>query len=316
MRTYNYIYTYERSIIMTDVIIIGAGPAGLTAAIYARRAGKSVVILEKGAFGGQMTFSPKIENYPGFNEVSGNELAEKMIDQALSLGAEIALVEVLGIELTEDSVLLYSKYDEFEAKTLIVAAGAEHRKLGLPHEDDLIGSGISFCAVCDGAFFSDEDVVVVGGGNSAMQEALLLSETSKKVIMIQNLSDLTGEKALADKIHAKDNIKVVTDSVVTAYLGDTEIEGVIIRNTKTQAEKRIECKGVFLAVGLLPATEVLKGTVDLNEYGYIEADESCATNVPGIFAAGDCRTKTVRQITTATADGAAAALAAVKYIDG
>ncbi len=313
--TYNYIYTYEWSIIMTDIIIIGAGPAGLTAAIYARRADKSVVILEKGVFGGQMTFSPKIENYPGFNEVSGNELAEKMIEQALSLGAEIEMAEVTGIDPDGDIKKVYTEDSTLEAKTVILATGAEHRKLGLMREDDLIGSGISFCAVCDGAFFSDEDVVVVGGGNSAMQEALLLSETSKSVTMIQNLSDLTGEKALADRIHSKDNIKVITDSVVTAYLGDTEIEGVIIKNTVNGTESRIPCKGVFLAVGLLPATDILKDKIKLSEYGYIDADEGCATNIPGVFTAGDCRTKSVRQITTATADGAAAALAAVKFTE-
>ena len=296
---------------MYDIIIIGAGPAGLTAAVYARRAEKSVLVIEKGIFGGQMTFSPKIENYPGFEEISGNALAEKMIGQALSLGAEIEMGEVTHAELGGDVKKVYTEDGCYEAKAVIIATGAEHRKLGLEREDELIGSGISFCAVCDGAFFANEDVAVVGGGNSAMQEALLLAETCKSVTVVQNLPFLTGEKSLQNRMQEKSNIHIITDSVVTAYLGDGEIEGIAIKNTSTGKETRLECKGVFVAIGLKPATAVFAESAELDAAGYVNADESCKTNLPGVFVAGDCRTKSVRQITTAAADGASAALAAI-----
>lgn len=299
---------------MYDIIIIGAGPAGLTAAVYARRAEKSVLILEKGVFGGQMTFSPKIENYPGFNEISGNALAEKMIEQALNLGAEIDMGEVTHAELAGETKKVYTEDGMFEARTVIFATGAEHRKLGLAREDALIGSGISFCAVCDGAFFSGEDVAVIGGGNSALQEALLLSETAKSVTVVQNLPTLTGEMSLQSRLAEKSNVKIITDSVVSAYLGENEIEGVLIRNTATGSESRLECKGVFVAIGLVPSTDGFSDELKLDSLGYVISDESCTTGTPGVFVAGDCRTKSTRQITTASADGAVAALAACRYI--
>lgn len=299
---------------MYDIIIIGAGPAGLTAAVYARRAEKSVLILEKGVFGGQMTFSPKIENYPGFNEISGNALAEKMIEQALNLGAEIDMGEVTHAELAGETKKVYTEDGMFEARTVIFATGAEHRKLGLAREDALIGSGISFCAVCDGAFFSGEDVAVIGGGNSALQEALLLSETAKSVTVVQNLPTLTGEMSLQSRLAEKSNVKIITDSVVSAYLGENEIEGVLIRNTATGSESRLECKGVFVAIGLVPSTDGFSDELKLDSLGYVISDESCTTDTPGVFVAGDCRTKSTRQITTASADGAVAALAACRYI--
>lgn len=299
---------------MYDIIIIGAGPAGLTAAVYARRAEKSVLILEKGVFGGQMTFSPKIENYPGFNEISGNALAEKMIEQALNLGAEIDMGEVTHAELAGETKKVYTEDGMFEARAVIFATGAEHRKLGLAREDALIGSGISFCAVCDGAFFSGEDVAVIGGGNSALQEALLLSETAKSVTVVQNLPTLTGEMSLQSRLAEKSNVKIITDSVVSAYLGENEIEGILIRNTATGSESRLECKGVFVAIGLVPSTDGFSDELKLDSLGYVISDESCTTGTPGVFVAGDCRTKSTRQITTASADGAVAALAACRYI--
>ncbi len=300
---------------MYDIIIIGAGPAGLTAAVYARRAEKSVLILEKGVFGGQMTFSPKIENFPGFEEISGNALAEKMIGQALELGAEIEMGEVTHAELTGDIKKIYADGKCFESKTVIIATGAEHRKLGLPREDELIGSGISFCAVCDGAFFANEDVAVVGGGNSAMQEALLLAETCKSVTVVQNLPTLTGEMSLRTRLEKKDNIHIILNSIVTSYLGDGEIDGITVRNAATGEQTRIDCKGVFLAVGLLPATAPFANELQLDGAGYASADEKCETGIPGVFVAGDCRTKKVRQITTAAADGTNAALGAITQID-
>lgn len=301
---------------MYDIIIIGAGPAGLTAALYALRAGKTVLLLEKGIFGGQMTFSPKIENFPTAMEISGNELADKMTEQVLSHGADAEMDTVTGIADLGESKKVIGEFGEYEAKTVIIATGAAHRHLGLEREEDFIGSGISFCAVCDGAFYKDLTVAVIGGGNSAMQEALLLSKTSKKVIMVQNLSALTGEGKLADEINAADNIEVIYDSVVESILGDTAFDGIKIKNTATGESTEIRADGMFTAIGLVPDTGAFKDLVTLDKYGYIDADESCATNVPGVFTAGDCRKKTVRQITTACADGAVAALAACRYIDG
>ena len=302
---------------MYDIIIIGAGPAGLTAALYARRAEKSVLVIEKGVFGGQITFSPKIGNYPGCAALSGNELADKMMEQVIAQGAEFEMETVTRVADENGVKKVYTEDGVFEGRSVIVATGAAHRHLGVPGEEELIGGGISFCAVCDGAFYSGQTVIVVGGGNSALQEATLLSETSKKVILVQNLSALTGEKKLADALLAKDNVEAVYDSVVTGFLSENgAVTGVTIRNTATGEEGAVAAEGVFVAIGLAPATDFLKDTGLLDEYGYIKADESCRTPLEGVFVAGDCRTKAVRQITTAAADGATAALAACAYLGG
>ena len=298
-----------------DIIIVGAGPAGLTAAIYALRAKKRVLLIEKGALGGQMTYSPKIENYPGFLELSGNELADKMTEQALSLGADVEIDTVTGVTLDGDLKTVHTEGGEFQARAVIIAAGAAHRRLGLPHEEELIGSGISFCAVCDAAFFNDQRVCVAGGGNSAMQEALLLSENCKQVTMVQNLAFLTGEETLKEKVYAKTNIDVIYSSVVTGLAwNDRGLTGIVINNTETGVSAAIPTDGLFVAVGLSPDTAPFKDLVTLDDWGYVAADETCLTNVPGIFTAGDCRTKGVRQVSTAAADGAVAAVAAIKYL--
>ena len=298
-----------------DIIIVGAGPAGLTAAIYALRAKKSVLLIEKGALGGQMTYSPKIENYPGFIELSGNELADKMTEQALALGAEIEIDAVTGITADGDRKIVRTESGEFAARAVIVAVGAAHRRLGLEHEEELIGSGISFCAVCDAAFFNDQDVCVAGGGNSAMQEALLLSENCKHITMVQNLAFLTGEEALKERVYAKENIDIIYSSVVTGLRwNDNGLTGIEITNTDTDEKTEIPTGGLFVAVGLLPDTAPFRGLIALDQWGYVAADEGCLTDVPGIFTAGDCRAKGVRQVSTAAADGAVAAVAAIKYL--
>lgn len=299
---------------MYDIIIIGAGPAGLTAAIYARRAQKSVLVIEKGVFGGQVTFSPKIENYPGFGELSGNELADKMVEHAISLGAEFEMENVFEIA-DGDVKEVKTENGSFFGKTVIIATGAAHRHLGVSGEEEYIGNGISFCAVCDGAFYSGQDVTVIGGGNSALQEAILLSETCKKVTVVQNLPTLTGEEALQDILKNKDNVEFVYSSVVTGFSGEGTLSGIFVKNTDTLEEKNIPCDGCFVAIGLIPATSFVKDTVKLNSYGYVDAGESCKTDVQGIFVAGDCRSKEVRQIATAVADGATAALAAVNFVN-
>lgn len=298
---------------MYDIIVIGAGPAGLTAAVYGLRAGKSVLILEKGAFGGQVTFSPKIENYPGMTQVSGNELADKMVEQALFQGADVEVEEVYEIKNGDGFKTVVTDMGEHTAKTVIIATGAQHRRLGVEGEEKFIGEGISFCAVCDGAFYADKEVAVIGGGNSALQEALSLSEICKKVTVVQNLGFLTGEQRLAALVEKKENIEVILSHTVEKVIGEAELEGVVIKGEKGERELKVD--GMFVAIGLSPATAQFASVTALDKWGYIVADEGCTTDTEGIFVAGDCRTKSIRQISTATADGAVAALAAVKYIE-
>ena len=300
---------------MYDIVIIGGGPAGLTAAVYARRANKSVLVIEKASFGGQITFSPKVENIPGFTELSGNEFAEKLVDQALAQGADFESCEVTSVKKEETFKVFTDDGNEFEAKALIVATGAKHRLLGLEKEENFIGEGISFCAVCDGAFYKNKTVGVVGGGNSALQEALLLSELASKVYVVQNLDFLTGEKKLADQLYAKQNVEVITGTVVKALLGDGELTGITVENTQSGETADITLDGLFIAIGLVPQNEVVAEYVALDARGYADSDENCLTKTEGVFVAGDCRRKNIRQVATAASDGAIAALAACDYID-
>ncbi|MDO4494963.1 MAG: FAD-dependent oxidoreductase [Clostridiaceae bacterium] len=300
---------------MYDIIIIGAGPAGLTAAVYARRAEKSVLVLEKGVFGGQVTYSPLIENYPGFAAMSGNEFAEKLIDQALSQGADIEMETVTEIRDNGSSKTVVTEEGEHEAKAVIIATGVKHRQIGLPNENELVGEGVSYCAVCDGAFFRGQTVAVLGGGNSALQEAALLSETCKKVYVIQNLDYLTGEAKLAEKLKARDNVEFIMGTVISALNGEKSLESLTLRREADGAESKLEVSGLFVAIGLIPGNAAFADIAGLDEWGYIDSDESCLTKTPGIFTAGDCRKKQIRQITTAAADGSVAALAACRYID-
>ena len=298
---------------MYDIIVIGAGPAGLTAAIYARRAEKSVLVIEKSSFGGQMTHSPKIENYPAFAQISGIELADKMVEQALELGADIEMDEVVSVEDAGDFKRVICDGGTYEGKTLIIAVGVKHRQLGLPRENELCGNGVSYCAVCDGAFYKGKTVGVVGGGNSALQEAILLSETSKKVYVIQNLDILTGEVKLQNKIASLDNVEVITGATVESLEGAPELTSVVIKTEN--GEKSLALDGLFVAIGLLPKNEIFADLAKLNDGGYFDSDENCRTITNGVFVAGDCRQKSIRQITTATADGATAALAACRYLE-
>ena len=299
-----------------DLIIVGGGPAGLTAALYARRASKSALVIEKETFGGQITFSPKVENIPGFAELSGNEFAEKLVDQVLRQGADMESATVLSVRPNPDGTkTVVTDEGDFEAKAVIIASGAKHRLLGLPGEEDWIGNGLSFCAVCDGAFYEGREVAVVGGGNSALQEAILLSDLASRVTVVQNLDFLTGEQQLQDQLRAKSNVDILTGCVLDAYLGTDELTGIRIRNTHDQSLSELKVDGVFLAVGLLPQNEPFAGVLALDERGYADADESCRTPTEGVFVAGDCRSKRIRQVTTAAADGAVAALAACDYID-
>ena len=300
---------------MHDIIVVGAGPAGLTAALYALRAEKKVLLIEKETFGGQITFSPKVENYPGFSEISGNEFADRLLEQVTAHGADIELAEVTGVKDNGATKTVITDFGEFEARAVIIATGARHRHLGVEGEDELIGEGISFCAVCDGAFYSGRRVGVVGGGNSALVEAMMLSETSSEVIIIQNLSMLTGEVKMVRALEKKENVKMIFDTVVEGFEKDDVLTGVKLHNTKTGEHYTLPVDGLFVAIGHAPENEAFKNLTALNEYGYIVSDEACLTDTDGVFVAGDCRTKSIRQITTATADGAVAALAACRYID-
>ena len=301
---------------MYDVLIVGGGPAGLTAAIYALRANKSVLVIEKAGFGGQIAFSPKVENIPGTQQISGAEFSEKLIEQVLALGADVELETVTKAEKNGDTFTVHTEEgNAFEGKTLILALGVKHRMLGLPGEEDLVGKGISFCAVCDGAFYAGQNTAMIGGGNSALQEALLLSETCNHVTVVQNLADFTGERKLADALLKKENVTVYFSTLVDEYLTDGEmLTGLRLRNDITGEKFEIAVDGAFLAVGLMPENEPFAQFADLNNWGYFDSGEDCVTKTPGLFVAGDCRSKTLRQVATAASDGAMAATAACRYL--
>lgn len=300
---------------MHDIVIIGGGPAGLTAGLYARRNGKSAVILEKAGFGGQIAYSPKVENYPGFYEISGSSLAEKMTEQVISQNVDVEIEYATTIEKTEEGFAVKTEDgNTFLGKAVIIATGVKHRMLGIPGEEELIGNGISFCAVCDGDFYRGKSVAVIGGGNSALQEALLLSDICQKVTVIQNLPTFTGEPALSEQLSKKANVQSIFSARVVDF---TRADGAlkeVVYETDGKEEK-LPVDGAFVAIGLIPENEAFSALVKLNDYGYVESTEACLTNTDGIFVAGDCRTKSIRQVTTATADGATAALAACRYID-
>ena len=299
---------------MYDIIIIGGGPAGLTAALYACRANKKTLVIEKETFGGQITFSPKVENIPGFISLTGNEFAEKLVEQVLEQGADVESCEAIEIRDGEIKTVVTDD-GEYQGKSVIIATGAKHRMLGLDGEERFVGEGISFCAVCDGAFYKNKTVAVVGGGNSALQEAILLSDTAKKVYVVQNLDFFTGEKKLVEQLEKLDNVEIILGVTVDSFVGDNELEGIVIKNSAGETRK-LELDGLFVAIGLIPQNEAFKNVVKLDGRGYAEVDESCETETKGIFVAGDCRTKKIRQVTTAAADGAIAALAACDYVDG
>ena len=296
-----------------DIIIIGGGPAGLTAALYAKRANKSVLVIEKSTFVGQITFSPKVENIPGFISLSGNEFAEKLVEQVMNAGADVEMCEVLSVK-NGDIKTVVTDGGEFEGKSLIIATGAKHRLLGLENEEKLIGNGISFCAVCDGAFYKGKTVAVIGGGNSALVEAILLSDLVQKLYVVQNLGFLTGESKLVEQLNSKPNVEVILNTVVDSLIGEDELKGITIKNTDGKVTD-LMLDGMFVAVGLVPQNDFVSGIVNLDDRGYVTAKEDALTNADGIFVAGDCRTKSIRQVTTAASDGAIAALAACDYVD-
>ena len=302
---------------MYDLIVIGGGPAGMTAALYALRNGKSVLVLEKHGFGGQITYSPKVENYPGTIQMSGNEFADKMLEQILALGAEVELEKAVSVAEADGRKLVKTEEgNEFESMAVVIATGVKHRMLGLPGENELVGNGISFCAVCDGDFFSGQTVCVAGGGNSALQEAILLAEKCREVIILQDLPELTGEATLQRILRSRDNVRIETNrKIVGVTAGEDGLAGVTVQDRLTGEVRTIPADGLFIAIGLIPENGPFADLADLNSYGYFASGEDCLTRTPGVYVAGDCRSKSIRQLTTACADGAVAALAACRYVN-
>ncbi len=298
-----------------DIIIIGAGTAGLTASIYARRAGKSVLLIEQENFGGQIVYSPLVENYPGIASVSGNAFADSLLTQAEALGAVTELAAVTAISKESDGTFtVQTEYGDFTAGALIAATGASHRKLGLEREEELTGSGVSYCALCDGAFFKGRDVAVAGGGDTACQDAVFLAGLCRKVYVVHRRDQFRAEQRNVDMLRSLPNVELVLNARVTELKGAGELTGIDVTDTQTGAVRHLDVSALFVAVGQIPATGLLRGMTELDEKGYIVAGEDTRTSVPGLFAAGDVRTKSVRQLTTAAADGAVAATAACRYL--
>lgn len=295
-----------------DIITVGGGPAGLTAAIYARRAGKSVLVLEKASVGGQIATSPRVDNFPGIPGISGIELSERLYTQAEDLGARVELEEVLEIRDGAPKTVV-TDYSTYTCAALILATGMKHRSLGLAGEDTL--SGVSFCAVCDGAFYAGKDTAVCGGGNTALQDALFLSDLCRYVTLIHRRDAFRGDPILAEALQKRENVSLVLNTVVEALRGETALTGLLLRNTVTGEATELPVSGLFQAVGQRPEAALAQALDVADSDGFIPAGEDCRTPVPGVFAAGDCRAKEIRQLTTACADGAVAALAACRYCD-
>lgn len=297
---------------MYDCIIIGAGPAGLTAAIYLLRENKKIKIIEKETIGGKITSSARVDNYPGFKSISGSELANKLFEQVTNLGGEIDIEEFQKINNDKIKEVITDE-GTYQTKSIIIATGTYFNTLKIADEDKFLGNGISFCTVCDGAFYKDKVVAVVGGGNTAIINAIYLSTLAKKVYLIVREDTIRGEKVNIDELLTKENIEIIYNSEVTKYLGDTSIKGIVIKNKDNTKELAVD--GIFLAIGQVPETKKVNNLLNLDKYNYIEAKEDCQTNITGIFAAGDVRSKKVRQLTTATNDGTIAALNVINYLN-
>ena len=297
---------------MYDSIIIGCGPAGITAAIYLLRANKKVLILEKEGIGGAIASSPLVENYPGYKAISGAELTSNMFDQADDLGVDLELATVLDIQDLGDYKKVITNDITYDTKTVIIASGSKYRTLGLPNEERLIGNGIYFCVACDGAFFKDKNVAIIGGGNSATINALSLAKIAKRVCIIQNLDHLTSEETMQKELLKNSNVEIIYNVALTSYIGDDRLTG--INYKKDNQEHELNVDGIFLSIGLIPQNGFVKNLVNLDKSGYIISDD-CKTNIDGIYVAGDARIKNYRQVTTAVSDGTMAGLMAIEYLN-
>jgi len=298
-----------------DVIIIGGGAAGMTAALYSLRSGKSVLLLEKETIGGQISKSPRVENFPTIKEISGEELSSKLFDQIMDLGCEFELDTVTKIEKIDNTFKVFGEYGNYESKSVIIATGLEHRKINIENEDELIGKGVSYCAVCDGAFYKDEDVCLVGDGNTALQYSILLSNYCKKVYVCTLFDKFFGDDVLVKKLKERDNVEIIQNVSLTKFIASDELEGLVFKNTKDDSLLELNVKGCFIAIGQIPNNEIFSNLVELDKNGYILVNEDLESKTKGLFVAGDCRQKKVRQLTTAVSDGAMASVGAVSYID-
>ena len=300
---------------MADVIIIGAGPAGLSAAIYVQRAGRSALVLEAYTYGGQIVNTPEVENYPGIAKISGFDFATALYEQATALGAELVFDRAVKLEEQDGMKKITTEGGaEYTAKAVILATGAKNRHLGIDREEELTGRGISYCATCDGAFFKGKPVAVNGGGNTALEDALFLSNYCSKVYIIHRREGFRGEPGQLESLRQKENVEFVLNATVTGLIGDPKLSAVEVTDKNTGEKKELAVDGLFIAIGQEPDNQAFADLVELDKAGYITAGEDCRTKTPGIFTAGDCRTKTVRQLTTAASDGAVAALAACSYL--
>lgn len=300
---------------MYDIIIIGSGPAGLSAAIYAQRACLDTIVIEKnGISGGQVLNTWEVDNYPGFPGVTGFELSRQFWEHANKLGARVVQDEVVQVELSGNVKKVVCEEETYEARCVILASGAHHRTLEVPGEEELRGAGVSYCATCDGAFFRGRTVAVVGGGDAALEDVIFLARMCEKVYIVHRRDKLRGAKRLQERLQALENIEFVWNSETAAIEGNAQVEALRLRQTKTGEERRLDVDGVFIAVGIAPESELYAGQLELDEQGYIRADESGQTSVPGVFAAGDVRTKALRQILTAASDGANCVASAERYL--
>ena len=298
-----------------DIVIIGGGPAGLTAALYALRAEKSVVVIEKLGLGGQIALSSEVENFPGTPKMSGAEFAANLASQVEALGGRIEYEEVVEI-IDGEIKTVVTDLDKYEGRSVIVATGVMNRRLGAEGEAELIGKGISFCAVCDGSFYKKKTVAVIGGGNTAVEDAIYLADIAEKVYIVHRRDEFRAENRLVRALKQRENVELVLDSTVERFIDNGGLKGIEVANVKNGEKRTIDIDGAFVAVGQTPQCQIFDGLIALNDGGYIEAGENCRTNVDGIFVAGDCRNKSVRQLTTACSDGSIAALAACEYIGG
>lgn len=300
---------------MYDIIIIGSGPAGLAAAIYGQRARLSVLVIEKQAMsGGQIIKTLDVDNYPGMPGVGGFELASKFRAHADAMGVEVVTAEVKGLELADSVKKVIAGEDVYEARSVVIATGATHRKLDVPGEEQFAGAGVSYCATCDGAFFRGKEVAVIGGGDVALEDALFLSRNSSKVYLIHRRGEFRGAKSLQEKVFQTENIEVIWNTVVESIEGEQQVTELLLRQIKTEEKSSLAVQGIFVAVGIRPNSELFDGIVEMDENGYIRAGEDCVTNVPGVFAAGDVRTKALRQVITAASDGANAVTSIERYL--
>lgn len=300
---------------MYDIVIIGAGPAGLAAAVYGQRAEKKTLLIDEKGYGGQIINTPEVENYPAIQKISGFDFANNLYNQASNLGAKLTFEKAVGIEDRDGRKIVKTEGGEYAAKAVIIATGAKNRPLGLDREEELTGRGVAYCATCDGAFYRGKTVAVVGGGNTALEDAEVLSGLAEKVYLIHRRDTFRGEESNVKRIQGKANVEILLNQIPTAFLGEDRITGLEIQDKVTGEKQNLKLDGVFVAIGQMPDNGAFRKKIQLDDKGYVEAGEDCLTKSEGVFVAGDCRTKKVRQLATAVADGAVAALAAVEYIN-